>query len=161
MADFTQKDFDNEFFKADYAEFKEEVGEFKGEIGEFKGEIGEKLDHIIKKLDAFDMIFIVNGGSDGKEVGFKRKDLFQILYDNGVKKTKVMEEFITKELDALKKTIDNHIDTGFKSGVSKLSWWGTKLIPIIILGGTIISLILLLIGQHKLAQEVQSIIKNN
>lgn len=154
MAEFTHKDFDNEFFKADYHEFKEGIGEFKEEIG-------TKLDHIIKKLDAFDMIFIVNGGSDGKEVGFKRKDLFQILYDNGVKKTKTMEEFFTRELNELKGTIGKHIDTGFKSGVSKLSWWGTKLIPIIILGGIILSLILVLIGQHELAQKVQSITKNN
>jgi hypothetical protein len=144
--EFTQKDFDNELFKADY--------------NEFKGEIGTKLDQIIKKLDAFDMIFIVNGGSDGKEVGFKRKDLFQILYDNGVKKTKAMEEFFTREIDELKETIEKHIDTGFKSGIGKLNWWSSKLLPIIILAGVIVSIILVLIGQHELAQKIQNITKN-
>lgn len=143
--EFTQKDFDNELFKADYQEFR--------------GEVGTKLDAIIKKLDAFDMIFIVNGGSDGKEVGFKRKDLFQILYDNGVKKTKSMEEFFTKEITALRLAMEKHIDTGFKSGINKLSWWGSKLVPIIIFGGIIISLILVLLGQQELAQKVQSLSK--
>lgn len=158
MGEFTQKDFDNELFKADYSEFKEDTAE-KFEL--LMQDNKQMFDQIMKKLDGLDMIFIVNGGSDGKEVGFKRKDLFQILYDNGVKKTKTMEEFFKKEIAEIKSLINNHIDSGFKSGVNKLSWWGTKLLPIIIVTGIMLSLIYVLLGQHELAEKIQSLTKNN
>jgi len=148
------KEFNNELFKADYNEFKEEIREKIGHIG-------DKFDRIINKLDNLDMVYIVNGGSDGKEVGWKRKDLFQVLYDNGVKKTKMMEEMFKREIGELKRLITQHIDSGFKSGVNKLSWWGTKLLPIIIVTGIVLSLIFVLLGQHELAEKIQTLTKNN
>jgi len=140
------KEFDNEFFKADYNEFKEEIR--------------NSHNMIMKKLDSFDMIFIINGGSDGKEVGFKRKDLFQVLYDNGVKKTKAMEESFKTEIKKIREELTDHMDNGFKSGISKLNWWSSKLLPIIIIAGVIVSIIFVLIGQHELAQKIQNITKN-
>ena len=147
MEDLPVKQMDFKLFKADYSEFR--------------GDVGTKLDEIIAKLDAFDMIFVVNGDITGKEVGYRRQDFFQILYDNGVKKTKTLEGIFTKEIAGLRAAMEKHIDTGFKSGINRLSWWGTKLVPIVILGGLVISLILILIGQHELAQEVQRLTKKN
>jgi len=140
------KEFNNEFFKADYNEFKEEIR--------------NSHNMIMKKLDSFDLIYIVNGGSDGKEVGWKRKDLFQVLYDNGVKKTKAMEESFKAEIKKIREELTDHMDSGFKSGIGKLNWWSSKLLPIIILAGVIVSIILVLIGQHELAQKIQNITKN-